>query len=294
MRLLLAALLILPACSEDPPDPVQVPDAGPIDENPPLMARLVVLDKLAFTGEVEEGVAPGWDLDDRISDEYDEETCGHADYTAPDGTEGVDNKLASIVPLFELVGIGAAEGLIQDSIEDGGLLLMMEVTGVDDPVDDDDVQVMVRAGHGTPLLGTDGKLLAGQTFHLHPESPDSVAQRGSIKDGVLTAGPFEAHLPVVVFGMRYDLTFLNARLRGDWTEDGGLQNGLFGGSVTIEEIYTIGEVAAADDASVLSSLKAILQGAGDLDPDPETGLCRQISATLSFTAVSAFFFPGEE
>ncbi|MFT5434331.1 MAG: hypothetical protein ACI9OJ_005044 [Myxococcota bacterium] len=266
-------------------------DAGTVDTGPPgPVTRLTVIDDLLFTTS-SGGEAVGFDLDNVVSDGSEESTCYNADFTSPDGVEGVDNKLATLVPFFEAFGIGAAQGLIQDAIETGGILLMLQVDGIDDPLNDDDVTVTVRAGFGLPLLGTDGKLLAGQTFSIHEDTADSQGS-GRLVDGVLHAGPLEVEIPIVIFGIRYDLTFLETQLIATWTEDGGLKTGMLGGSVRIPDLITIGEIAAADDGSVLTAIQGLLGTAGDSAPDEE-GVCQQISGTFTFSAVSAFLYPEE-
>ncbi|HIN85711.1 MAG TPA: hypothetical protein EYN06_04450 [Myxococcales bacterium] len=288
MRFLLAILMsALLACGAPPEDVAA--DSSPIEEIGPE-TRLMVIQTLGFAKIQEDGTAPGFDVDGVVSEEGDPKTCGHKDLISPEGTEGIDNQLASLVPLLELAGLGAAEGLLQSTIEDGGILIMIEVDGIDDPYNDDEVSVMVRAGQGVPLLGTDGLVLSGQTFDLHAESPDSQSENARIVDGVLLAGPFEARLPLVVFGMTYELTLYDAQIRTDVTDDGGLANGLMGGGVSISDLYAIGETAAKDDASVLSAIKLVVGGAGDLLPDDE-GKCQRISAALEFGAVSAYFYP---
>lgn len=276
-------------------DGAPAPDAGPALEPdaspsaPPITKHLVVIDVLGFAKELEAGVAPGFDVDGRVSDESDAEGCFQKDYVSPDGEPGVDNQLGWLSGALELAGIGAAEGLIQGAIEDGGLLLMLQFDGVDNLWNDPEITVMVRAGTGVPLLGTDGLLLGGQTFQLHDESPDSLAQTARIEDGWVYAGPFEAKLPILVFGMKYELTIRTARLKARWTEDGGLEQGVFGGGVPIEDLYEVGEIAAADDASVLPAIEAVFSAATDLAPD-DKGVCTQVSAALVFTAVSGFLY----
>jgi hypothetical protein len=254
---------------------------------------LVVLDKLGFSREDPVGIAPGFNLDDQISEEGDEDTCGIPDYTSPEGEEGIDNQLAFIEPALGAVGLGAAEDLIQSTIQEGGILIMMQIDGVDDLVNDPEVQLTIRTGLGVPLLGTDGLLLSGQTFHLHPESPDSLAQIGTIEDGILNAGPFVAILPIRVFGVDYAVTFERTRIRARWTEDGGLEDGMMGGSIPVADLLAVGERAAIDDGSVLTGLKLVLNGTADMDKNEE-GKCMSISGTFVFTGVSAFYFPGGE
>jgi hypothetical protein len=304
-RFVLSGLVLtVYACGTDQPEPsdASAEVAGETTEetagetppaSPTTTRYLVALDTMGFGVEIEPGVAPGFDLDNRISKADDETSCGHEDYISPEGTPGIDNQLASIAPLFDLFGIGAAETLIQNAIDEGGLLLLLQIDGVDDLQNDSEVIVTLRAGHGIPLLGTDGLLLSGQTFHLHPDTPDDRAEIASIEEGVLEAGPFAATLPIVVFGIQYELVVEDARLRAVWTEEKGLVSGVFGGQVSLETLYTIGETAAMDDGSVLPAIRAVFQGAGDMAQD-EDGACQAVSAALVFTGVSAFFFPDED
>ncbi|MSP72161.1 MAG: hypothetical protein EXR76_08275 [Myxococcales bacterium] len=250
---------------------------------------LAVLDTLGFAREIMPGIAPGFNVDGLISRGTEPESCFKPDYTSPDGTPGIDNQMAKLVPLLEVAGLGAAEGLAQGAIEDGGLLILVEISGVDDRLNDEQVSVRIRAAQGLPLLGTDGKLLPGQTFHLHPESPDSLDPNGRVTDGWLEAGPFEAHVPIVVFGLRYDVTVQTARIRARFTEDGSLVDGVLGGGVTIENLMGIGRIAARDDTSVLTAIEAVFGSNGDLEPD-DSGRCQQVSAAFTFSAVSAFLF----
>lgn len=270
-----------------PPLDTATPDAGPVGP----ITRLTVIDDLVFT-TADGDIAPGFDLDGVVSDGSSETTCYSIDYVSPEGVEGIDNKLAGLVPFFEAFGIGAAQGLIKDAIETGGILLMLQLSDIDDLQNDDEITVTLRAGSGVPLLGTDGKLLPGQTFSIHEDTPDSMGT-GRIVDGRIEAGPLEVSIPIVVFGIRYDLTFLDTRLEATWTEDGGLALGMLGGAIRIAELITIGEVAAQDDPSVLAAIEGLLGSAGDLEPDDE-GVCQKLSGTFLFTAVSGFLYPGEE
>lgn len=253
---------------------------------------LFILDTFEFIAS-EDGVALGFNLDGKISDEHDESTCGQSDLVDPDGTEGIDNQLAKVVPLFDLIGVGAALDYAQNSIEGGGLLIMIQLNGVDDPQNDQDVELVLRAGFGVPLLGTDGKILANQTFHLHPSSPEAVISGATLTEGLLEAGPFVAVIPFVVFGMDYQLTFHSARIRAHFNGETLLSDGVMGGGVSLNDLYAIGETAALDDGSVLPAIKTLFSGMADLAPD-EDGVCQQVSSGIAFAAVPAYFYPGED
>ena len=284
--LLCSLVMALAACTSD--DPGEVNEGDKPDDSI-SSNRLMILDTLAFGKQKPLGVAPGFNLDNRVSDKDDEQTCGKADFVSPDGPPGIDNQAALLVPLFDLTGLGALEGLIQAAVDDGGLLIMLGVAGVDDLFNDDDVQLKFRIGKGKPLLGTDGLVLSGQTFHLHPDSPESLAKAGRIENGVLHAGPFQARLPLVVFGIEYVLTFRNAMVRADMTYDGGLENGVMGGLVDIDNILLIGKQAEKGQAGLENIVKTLVTGLGDLDRDAN-GVCQQMSATLMFSAVSGYLF----
>jgi hypothetical protein len=255
---------------------------------------LAVADVIAFTHELEPGVIEGYNLDGLISEDgSDDAGCGHADFTSPDGEEGIDNQFGKMSALFDFVGIGAFEDFVQQTIEDGGLLLMWQMDDVDDPDNDEEVTVTYRYGQGTPLLGTDGRLLAGQTFHAHEESPDQLLGNARLEDGVLYAGPFDIRIPAVVFGILYELNVINGYLQARPTYDGGFEEGLLVGGVAITDVLEMATKANLQDSSILETVEMLIDGMGDLKPDGN-GDCQQISAAFNFSAVSAFLYLTEE
>lgn len=273
---------------ETPDAAVESPGAAPAPEGPPE-TLLTAVNTLGFTRPTSPGIAPGFNLDERVSDTRDNASCRKPDFTSPEGEPGIDNQLATLVPLFELVGIGAVEGLVQNSIEEGGLLIMLQTDDINDRQNDDTVSLHLRFGQGTPLLGTDGLLLSGQTFHEQPAMASVEIEHARIEDGVLQGGPFDAELPIVVFGVEYRLPLHNAFLRATLTYDGGLEDGILGGAVSMEDIITIATRANEADGSILAAVRGVLNGRGDLEPD-EGGVCRSISGAFDFAAVSAYLY----
>lgn len=259
---------------------------------PPSTTYTTVLDSLGFT-RAEDGVAPGFNIDGRVSKDGEEASCEKGDFVSPWGTPGVDNQFAKLVPLIELSGIGALEGLVAAVIKDGGLLVVVEVKGVDDRVNDDAVELTIRLGSGVPLLGTDGLVLAGQTFALHPDSPESSVP-AKIIDGVLQTEVFDTTLPIVVFGVGYQLALNRAQVRAVVTEDGGLVEGVLGGGIPVESILEIAKKAENGQKGLEDLISGLIGTAGDMKRDPSTGQCMEVSAALSFTAVSAFLDEGRD
>lgn len=269
----LAALLALAAAC-----------AGPSEEDVPEAlgeTRTAVADLLLFARDLEPGVSNGFDLDGFVSTGDDGTGCGHADRVSPDGTPGIDNAFAGLLPALEATEASAIEDLVQDAIAVGDLLLMFEVSGIDDPRNDDCVDVSVHRGHGTPLLAPDGTLLDGQTFTTDPD-PARVSCVPLV-DGVIEAGPLALQLEVQVLDVELELAMQDARMRLELFDDGSMA-GVFGGAVPLGGILKIVE---EDDLESLRDLvTSLVTLAADLDTAEEA--CGALSITFEHTAVEAF------
>ena len=110
MRLYLPTMLTLAACSNVP--------CGSGDTQTGVVSELV------FARVDDAGVSKGFDLDEATSDEGGLSGCGIGDYTDPDGSNGVDNAMARLLPALDLTEAVAMEDLILQMINSGELLLM--------------------------------------------------------------------------------------------------------------------------------------------------------------------------
>ncbi len=296
--LALAALVAAPltGCYKD--DEVEPGDAPPVEEmipdeeletpapEPPAEPLVIVAKTLRFV-RAEDGISAGFDLDGRVSERGDRESCGIADFEAPDGTAGIDNTFTNVLPLIEAGGGQALEGFVQEAVNDGDMLVVLEVDGLDDPMNDDSVSVTMLRGVGQPYIGTDGLIESWQTFDVDPIAPWSRDDTARVKDGVLEAGPFEFELPVFVFDFEFELTVSRARLRIEF-EDGEPARGVLGGSVELQNMLDI-----VDNIEGGQRLPGIVRTIGaryaDLDPDEE-GDCRALSTTIGFELAGAFLY----
>jgi hypothetical protein len=260
-------------------------DSGSGPVTPESQTRLAVLDRLIFAAVDGAGVTQGFDLDGHVSGAADAAGCYTDDLSTATGELGIDNVFGTLLPFFAVAGIGAAESLLQSTIEEGGILIMMQLEGVDDALNDDSVRLTVRAGQGKPLIATDGLLLPGQTFHLRPDSPDTTTQNARIVDGVLTAGPVDTFLRVKVLGDEFEMPIHGAMVRARLVEGGGLVDGVIGAGIAVADLLHIGET----NGDVKQAMDLLFPSKVDLAPDAG-GTCTQISATIAFTAVSAFLF----
>src|SRR5262249_51096005 len=152
--------------------------------------RTWIITSLAFTRE-KNGVAPGFDLDhvDNSTD-LDDRSCGKKDLVAPDGTRGIDNQLSLVIPVVEQQFGNAVDGIVQGAINDGRLLIALNVANVHDIQNDQCVDMNVVLAQGKPSLGTDGIVEAYQTFDPRADGQyTSVAHGGKITNGTMEIGP---------------------------------------------------------------------------------------------------------
>ncbi len=246
-----------------------------------------VIQQLAFS-EAEEGVAWGFDLDGHVSEAGDSQGCGKVDFVDPEGTPGIDNAFAQFFPILANTEAAAVHDLMQTAVNDGELLLVVEVLGLDDAVDDDCVTLRVGMAQGTPLLGTDGFLLDGQTFEPHPEVASSSTDTAAIVDGTVVASPVAAALDLQILDAELNFAFEDGILRGDLDPELSEMVGHFGGGVSVQTI-----IETLADTGVSSEVKQVLETALPLaaDVSGEEGECAYMSVDLQYRAVPAFWAP---
>lgn len=254
----------------------------------------VVVSQIGFgarTGDSIDGVevADGIDLDGRVSDNSDELGCRRTDFMAPDGRMGVDNQFTFLYEtVSEVFQDGVVEGIIQNSINEGRLLLIYQISDVESLRNDDDVEVAIFLGEGRPDLNANARIVGNQTFDRRLDAPVTIV-RGRIVEGVLETEAFDTEMPMAFFNVFFDLELTNARIRGEIREDGGM-SGILAGAVDQEQVYEIGRMAdGAQELQITPTLQMLLPRWADLLPG-EDGRCTHLSAALTFESVPAFVF----
>lgn len=286
--LMLGALLLSAACASsgcnDDEASATTQDAL-VDTCAPGRSQAAIVTTLAFTRESPKGVAPGFDLDNLVSTGADEGSCNKVDFVSADGTPGIDNQLAALIPEIEAVVGNAVDGLIQGAINNGELMILLELEDLNDVRDDGCVKMSVQFGKGKPMIGTDGVVAGFQTFSFDSASPVSRGETGYIDNGVVTISPIEMALPFKIFDVDFTVHLHNGIFRYEMDEN-GFMKGYIGGSIVSEEILD-GVKDGAGLASKIPLFRLALDGNADVAPD-EDGQCRQISVALAFTAAPAF------
>lgn len=247
--------------------------------DPESTSRYVVTE-LLFARSVE-GVSTGFDLDGV------ENQCGVPDLVSPEGATGIDNAFANLIPALELTEAVAGEGLIQDAINEGDLLLVFEMAGVDDPMNDTCVDLSMKRALGVPNLGSDDRIESGQTFDLDPNGEQSLLGHVSIEDGYVHGDGLELSLDVDFFDKEVVFPIHNGQV-DLFLDERGLAHGTFAGGTDAEALIALAGTEDVDPALV-PLVEGLLATNADLVPGPD-GTCTQLSVTLDFQASVAFFY----
>lgn len=256
---------------EAPPPPT-CEAGGPLD-------HAVVVRTLTF-GRAEAGVSDGFDLDGSAAAE-----CGIPDFVGPGGEAGIDNSFANLLPALELTEAAAVESLVQAAIDSGELMITLEILGLDDLQNDDCIELVLGRAGGVPMVGTDGRLLPGQTLERTDVPPVHIPGVALV-DGTFEA-PFEIVLPVTIFEVDLEFELVDGRIRGVVDPDGTV-HGVFAGGVDIEYLLQIA-LEENVDSQLHGILSALLYTWADLAPGP-TATCEQVSITFDYTSSEMFFF----
>ena len=144
-----------------------------------------VINDFSVAGEEDQGISAGFNIDGLVSTIPDGRSCYQEDFRDENGLEGIDNALAKLLPLIDIAGEGALEGLLQEAITEGRLLLIFRL----EELTNGRYNVTLLRGQDTPILGTDGLVLRSQTLALHEEPLLARFEDVSIENNVLRAGP---------------------------------------------------------------------------------------------------------
>lgn len=193
-----------------------------------------VVRQIIFTS-VLGGVIPGFDLDGHTTTPGNDEGCGKPDLTAPDGTPGVDNQLGNLWPaLAPLIGT-QLEGLLQGAVNEGRVLIMVEIAELDDLQNDDSVTVNIYRGLADPEIGTLGFISPNQTYQLDYGSAISTVENVEIVDGRLFAGPLVVSIPIDILDVQAVLVVEDAYFDIVLDETGAM-SGVLGGAFSVDSL----------------------------------------------------------
>lgn len=247
-----------------------------------------VADQLTFATKASDGTVPGFDLDGLTSNGRDAAGCYTKDLISPEGDRGVDNQLGFILSALPIQIANTVPGVVQASINDGGLIFLMEFTEPDSLDGHGETDVVFRFGKGVPLLGTHHELLPDQTFELDPDYLLGYFEGARPEKRGLEGGPLDLKFRLRFVTTPIAFEFHKVRFRFKTEADGSL-TGVLGGAVTLSDLDRLVGLLNGDDVDLQKTLQAVLPTLADVHNE-QTDRCDAISGALAFHAIPAFIF----
>ena len=229
--------------------------------------------------------AYGFNLDGTADGNPTPMSCKHGKFESPeDGTAGIDNQLFRLMgcsPPWRKGGgtVGLTSNFIRDRPENR---VLIEVSGVDDEMNDDHVDIGFYKGVDGFNADPSGKPIPGFQQTIDPRFPKFTSKTtGRIVDGVLYSDPVDHRIPawlITAQGQRY-LRGMRVRFKLDASG----AEGLIGGYENLREFWLSwrNSYSHVNDEGILWSPPAFYEALNRLAdgyPDPKTGECTAISA----------------
>ena len=253
---------------------------------------------------VQSTVAFGLNLDGTTDGRATPNSCAHPKFEGLNGELAVDNQLYRALGCVKVYdgdirlrgGDTPAEQRTRHALD----LYLIELRGLDDLRNDDDVEVGIYSTEDLSQRSSAGTELPHQSFRVTPNPRWRTHTKGRIVDGVLTTDVIEVmylswQIPTTgAFGQASEHEFHDVRFRVSLQPDGTM-SGIMGAYRPIENITTEGRccksmasVANHDCASEHKTFVAMADGY----PDPQNGgMCTMLSAAQRVEGIPAFVIP---
>ena len=226
---------------------------------------------------------------------------GPNDFVDPQTQDtGVDNQMFRAIGCINNFAVNPPNQPIYpfaqwDLTRDSAPAWLIQINGIDDARNDDDVTVILDKSVDPIQRDANGNALADLTMRTDPNSRSHTVVKAKIKDGMLTSAQFDMQFEADPMLMPM-FDFKNARLRFKLKDDGHL-DGILGGYHAWWPIYwsyaqgawIVEHSAGIDIPGVYYALKK----AADADPDPKTGENRAISTAWRIDAAPAIIVSKE-
>lgn len=211
-------------------------------------------------------------------------------FSSPDQVPGVDNALISAVGCERTTRDYGNPDVASRVLSSLASPTLIEVSGIDDPVNDEAVTVRFFASFDPLEVGADGRALPYATYDADPDRAFQAHTRGRIENGMVITEAFDLKVRVreqIIDGSR---EIRRAQVRFPLAPENGVSDGGIYGYhtvATLAELYAQSGITGLSLMSCAGAMKAI-DAHADADPDPRTGKNTTISSALFFHAVPAF------
>jgi hypothetical protein len=236
----------------------------------------------------------GMNLDGDSTGKKTANTCAHKNLRTPDGKiTGIDNQWARIVGCavgWRRSADGYMEMNARGELRDNGHALLIEVSGIDDMQNDNDVTVNYYQANETLVkdsTGT-GEILSGASFHPIPGFNYTV--KGRLVNGRLTTEQVDFNYAFSGNAQPLEYYIRGMRVQLDIAADGRSAKGMIGGYLNLANVHEyfakMGYLAGLGHFSC-PAMYAATNELADGYPDPVTGKCTALSTAFNIEAVGA-------
>jgi len=245
---------------------------------------------------VEGKVSYGANLDGNADGSATANTCKHENFTGLDGTPGIDNQMYRLLGcVYGFRSYGQFEvNANENRKSNGNGMTLIEVTGVDDEKNDNDVKVSFYRAIDQYTLDGGGNFTPFASYRVDAAGGKlryGSAVKGRIENGVLTTDEGDVNLPFYGNYTYMNQEIKDMRLRLELSEDGAKVNGMASGYYGVDQLmFYIGGLGPISSTAI-SNCPSIYLAAHELAdgyPDPQTGKCTALSSAYNFRAVAAF------
>ena len=255
----------------------------------------------------------GIDLDGQVSTSKSKPApgrCSHEDFVGMNGERGIDNQFFRVVGCSNSYqSTGLSNGWNTEMLT-GAWGILITLSGVDDIMNDADVEVGIYANADPIELSPVREPLSNATYAIDQDPRFQAKTHGRIVKGVLTTDPVNVRFHKVTNSIYLERNLNDARLQMTLSKDGVLE-GYLGGYTPVDDLYDFqygfrngknakGEPADPRLIAISSNGQAAVLGHScngayyalhefaDADPDPSTGKCESISTQYRIKAIPAF------
>ena len=216
-------------------------------------------------------------------------SCAHEDFVGPSGERGIDNQwYRAIGCMQESRPGGALHEYFNTSMRKGDFAILIEIDGIDDPLDDAEVRVgFYRAAD--PLANA-GQTAGGNVrMQVHYDNYFHSVARGRIVKGTLITEPVDMRFKATP-RMR-ELVIRDARVQMEF-QRGGQLKGILGGYQELQVLHAAAREALRAETTfgplTCRCFSPTLASLADGYPDPkQDGPCGWISVAYEVEAMPA-------
>jgi hypothetical protein len=240
-------------------------------------------------------VSFGMNLDGTADGAATDTTCAHEKFNGPNGEPAVDNQTYRVLGCSSnFRGFPGEEGYLESlrnaSFKDGGTTMLIEVMGVTDTQNDDDVTVGVYNGATPMMIDANGHMLPYASLTVTKDEKFRAVAHGKIVNGVLTTAPTDIALTYDFGGYPSYFHFKAARLRLELNPD-GTANGMMAGYLAASDV-DLTPHAKQESAEMIGydcpTFSQAVRRFADGFKDPKTGQCTALSTAFDIKAIPAF------